>query len=397
MDRYSEIIELLTSKGKYYVELGLDRILEVLKLYNNPQEKLKCIQIAGTNGKGSVAAMLDSILIEAGYKTGLYTSPHIFEYTERIKLSGVEISKDDFVYHIQDVVNISDKNNIRLTEFEVLTVAMFNYFYANNVDIVILETGLGGRLDATNVTSKNLCSIITHIDLDHTDRLGNTKDKIAFEKAGIIKPNCPVITSEGYEPIKDRADELNSLFILTTPFVKPKFMNALSLRGSNQQENLALVLQAINHLFKDIDDETIVKALTKVNHICRFQYIKEKNMIIDGCHNPNGIESLVQNLDLYYPNTKRQFIFGCLKNKDYKKMLSKLFSFEQYEDTPPKIYFYTFDSINACPFETLHEECIYFSRKLKSIDDIQLSDDILTVICGSFYMLNELIPKDWVL
>ena len=187
MDRYSEIIELLTSKGKYYVELGLDRILELLKLYNNPQEKLKCIQIAGTNGKGSVAAMLDSILIEAGYKTGLYTSPHIFEYTERIKLSGVEISKDDFVQHIQDVVNVSDKNNVRLTEFEVLTVAMFNYFYANNVDVVILETGLGGRLDATNVTSKNLCSIITHIDLDHTDRLGNTKDKIAFEKAGIIK------------------------------------------------------------------------------------------------------------------------------------------------------------------------------------------------------------------
>lgn len=396
MNRYTETIELLTSKGKYYINLELDRTLKILELYGNPQEKLKCIHIAGTNGKGSVAAILSSILKTAGFKTGLYTSPHIFEYTERIKINDIEISQYDFADYVREVIALADIHNIHLTEFEVLTVVMFRYFYDNNVDIVVLETGLGGRLDATNVISKNLCSIITHIDLDHTERLGDTKEKIAFEKAGIIKKGCPVIVSEGYEVIKDRADELNSLFVLTTPFVPQEYLKALTLKGIQQQENLALAIAAINLLYKDIDDNTIIEGLKNVKHICRFQYIKEKNLIIDGCHNPNGIKVLNQNLDLYYPDTKRRFIFGCLNNKDYKEMLAELFNFQQYEDTPPKIYFYEFNSPNACEYNVLHDECIYFSRKLNSIEEIDFSDDLLTIICGSFYMLNELITKKMV-
>lgn len=397
MTQYEETINLLTSKGKFFIDLGLDRTKKVLSLLGDPQESIKCIQIAGTNGKGSVAAILSAVLTAAGFKTGLYKSPHIFEYTERIKINDNDISQDDFAKYILEVIELADKNDIHLTEFEILTVAMFKYFADNNVDVAILETGLGGRLDATNVISKNLCSIITHIDLDHTERLGDTKDKIAYEKAGIIKPGCPVITSEPYEPIKDRADELDSMFVLTTPYVEPQFFNSLSLKGVHQQENLALAIEAVRLLFKNIDDNTIIKGLMRVNHICRFQYVKDKNLIIDGSHNPNGIKVLNENLNMYFPDTKKRFIFGCLKTKDYRKMVDLLFDFDRYEDNPPEIYFYQFNSENVCPVEVLQDICIYYSKELKSIEDIKFSNDVLTIICGSFYMLHELIQKDWVI
>ena len=394
MQNYQHAVDTLTSKGKYFIDLGLERTLKILNILGNPQEKLKCIQVAGTNGKGSVSAILSSILTTAGLKAGLYTSPHIFDYTERIKINDSQISKEDFTKYILNIIEIADKNKISLTEFEILTVAMFKYFYDLKVDFVILETGLGGRLDATNVITKNLCSIITHIDLDHTERLGETKDKIAYEKAGIIKPNCPVITSEGFEAIKDKADEQNSLFILTTPFVEPKFSQALALKGMHQQENLALALAAIELLFKNIDKEIIINGLMNVKHPCRFQYIKEKNLIIDASHNPNGIKALNENLNMYFPNTKRRFIFGCLETKNYKKMVSELFDFDFYEDAPPEIYFYKFKSDKSCSFEILKDTCIYYSKELKSIDEINFSDDILTIICGSFYMINELVSKE---
>lgn len=186
------------------------------------------------------------------------------------------------------------------------------YFKEKNVDIAVLETGLGGRLDATNVIKQNLCSIITHIDLDHTDRLGNTKDKIAYEKAGIIKNGCPVITAEGYEAVRDKADECGSMFILTNPYVNPEFIDSLALKGNQQVENLALVINAVNYLFKNIDDKTIIEGLKKVNNPCRFEYVQEKNLIIDASHNPNGIEALRDNLDWFF-RAKKAFCFRVLK------------------------------------------------------------------------------------
>lgn len=396
MMNYEQAIALLTSKGRFFIDLGLDRIKSVLGALGNPQEDLKCIQVAGTNGKGSVCAILSSILTVAGYKTGLFTSPHIFEYTERIKINEEEITKDSFCEYVELVTKAADTNNVHLTEFEILTVVMFKYFFDNNVDVVVLETGLGGRLDATNVISKNLCSVITHIDLDHTDRLGDSKEKISYEKAGIIKPKCPIITSEGYEAIRDKADAMDSMMLLVNPYVEPIYLNSLTLKGIQQRENLALAIAVISLLFKDINEDTIIKGLKKVKHICRFQYIKEKNLIVDGSHNPNGIRVLNENLNLYYPDKKKRFIFGCLKNKDYKRMIADLFSFEQYEDNQPEIYFYSFKSGSSCTFEELRDECIYFARNLKSIDDVSFSEDVLTIICGSFYMLNELIKKEWV-
>ena len=375
---YTEAIEKLTSRGMFYIELGLERIQKALEILGNPQDDLKCIHVAGTNGKGSVCTMLESVLREAGYKTGLYTSPHIYDYTERIKINGIDISKEDFAALFEEVSEI----NIHLTEFEVLTIIMFLYFQRNNVDIVILETGLGGRFDATNVIKKNLCAIITQIDLDHTERLGNTKEKIAFEKAGIIKPNCPVITSMGYESIRDRADELNAMLVFVSPFVPPDFIEALSLKGLHQAENLALVLTTINYLFKNIDEETIKRGLSKVKNPCRFEYFKEKNLIVDASHNPNGIQALRNNLDYYFPNENRRFVFGCLKNKDYEKMMKILF---QEGD---EVYLNGFDYPNACSFETLKENCPVPAEKYT--DEVKLTPEKLNIICGSFYMIGKL-------
>ncbi len=374
---YEDAIKQLTSRDNFYIDLGLDRIRAALEMFGNPQDKLKCIHVAGTNGKGSVCTILDSILREAGYKTGLYTSPHIWDYTERIRVCGVEISKEDFASYVEQIMGCG----IHLTEFEILTVMMFLYFEAKGVDIAILETGLGGRLDATNVIKKNLCSIITQIDLDHTERLGDTKEKIAYEKAGIIKQACPVITSMGYEAIKDKADEMDSMFILATPFVKPEFVEALTLKGNHQVENLALAVNAINYLFKDIDDATIIAGLRKVKNPCRFQYFPMQNLVVDASHNPNGIAALRDNLDSYFPQDERRFVFGCLRNKDYSKMMRILFR------EGDEIYFNEFDYPNACSFEELQAACPY---KATQYNNEALADNKLNIICGSFYMIGQM-------
>ncbi len=382
---YNDAKELLTSKGKFFINLGLERISSVLELLGNPQDKLKYFHVAGTNGKGSVCAILAEVLKESGRKTGLYTSPHIFKYTERIKINGEDISDEDFANLVFEICEIADKNNIHLTEFEILTALMFKYFADNNVDVVVLETGLGGRFDATNVIKNNLCAIITHIALDHTERLGDTKDKIAFEKAGIIKPDCPVVASEGYEAIKDAADKNNSLFIMVAPF---EDTTNLSLKGLYQQENLSLALAAIRLVYPDIPESLIQNALKNVKHPARFQYIKEKNLIIDGAHNPNGIIALRESLDFYFPDKKRRFVFGCLKNKDYKKMVSLLF------DKNDEIYFYHFNNKNSCTVSNLQSVCKYPSKEFESFERLEFKSDTLTIICGSFYMINELVRPD---
>ena len=382
---YKKAVQLLTSQEKFYIALGLERISSVLDLFGNPQDKLKCIHVAGTNGKGSVCAIIDAILSKIGMKTGLYTSPHIFDYTERIKINGKDISQNDFAKYVFQICDLADKHNIHLTEFEILTAVMFKYFADNNVDVVVLETGLGGRFDATNVIKSNLCSVITHIDLDHTERLGNTKSKIAFEKAGIIKPDCPVFTCEGYEEIKDKADQCNSLFVLVTPF---EDTTNLALKGSCQQENLSLALAAVRYLFPQISENTIQQALKEVKHPCRFQLCRE-DLIVDASHNPNGVMALRESLDFYYPDKKRCFVFGCLRNKDYKRMMQILFS------KGDEIYFYHFNNKNSCSIEELQNTCEYPSKIFQSLEE--LPSDRLKIVCGSFYMLNEIVPENLVL
>lgn len=383
MKTYDDAVKLLTSCGKFYINLGLERISAVLELLDNPQDKLKYFHVAGTNGKGSVCAILSSVLTESGKQVGLYTSPHIFNYTERFKINGKDMEKSEFAKYVFDICRIADENEIHLTEFEILTVIEFQYFSDKKVDVVVLETGLGGRFDATNVIKNNLCAIITHIDLDHTDRLGNTKDKIAFEKAGIIKMNCPVVSSEGYEAVKDRADEMNSLFLLITPFEDTEF---LALKGLYQQSNLSLALAAIRLVYPEIPQSLIIEGLQKVQHLGRFQIVESQNLIIDGAHNPNGALALRESLDFYYPDKKRRFVFGCLKTKDYQKMMEILF------EKNDEIYFYHFDNKNSCTVAELQSKCEFQSKEFKPSEALLQKDDTMTIVCGSLYMLSEIIP-----
>lgn len=392
---YQQAIDILTSQGKFYINLGLERVQRILEIVVNPEKRLKFIHVAGTNGKGSVCAMLSSILKSeqtvnnSNLRVGLFTSPHVFEYTERIKINDVEIDKEIFGQKIIKITELSQKHAIHLTEFEILTVVAFEYFAENNVDIVILETGLGGRLDATNVIEKNLCSIITNIDFDHTERLGDTIEKISSEKAGIIKKNCPTVTSSnnsGLETIKKIAEEKNSKIILTQE-VQNFLPKVSALRGKHQSENLALVLKAIEILNEkgfNISQEAIKMGLKTVKHPCRFEYFKKENVLVDGAHNPNGTKSLRESLDYYFPNQSFKFIFGCLKNKNYKEMMENLFTHKDI------IYFYHFDSENACSYEELASSCEFSS---KPFDEFKKDDNTLTVICGSFYMLKELLIK----
>lgn len=422
---YPKAIDILTSQGHFHICLGLERVQKILDLMGNPQNKLKFVHVAGTNGKGSVCAMLSAVLKNAKCKmqnakstkpallpscppslrVGLFTSPHVFEYTERIKINDVEINKKVFAQKIIDIVKLAQKNDIHLTEFEILTVVASDYFAQENVDIVILETGLGGRLDATNVIENNICSVITHIDFDHTDRLGETIEKIAAEKAEIIKENCPVVISEnnaGFDIIKKTAKEKNAEIIICKK-VANNLLQMLSLKGDYQKENLALVLEAIKILNQngfEITQQTIEYGLTNVKHPCRFEYLKEHNILIDGAHNLNGIKALRKSLDntfpplvtmrttlaedkTFTPPKKFKFIFGCLNNKDYPEMLKSLL-------TPKdEIYFYEFDNKNACTYSELASVC-GIGRPFK---EYKKDEKILTVICGSFYMIKELLPK----
>ena len=385
MKTYNNAVELLTSSGKFRISLGLERMEKIMALLGNPQDKLNCIHVAGTNGKGSVCAIIASILNEAGIKAGIYSSPHIFKYTERIKINGENISDNNFAQYVFEISELADNNKIDLTEFEILTAVMFKYFADNNVDVVVLETGMGGRFDATNIIKKNLCSVITHIDYDHTERLGKTLDEIAFEKAGIIKPNCPCIILEGREVFYDKAMEVGAELEIINPYTNNSFEN-LSLKGSYQKENLSLALAVIEKCFRKISQEQIEKGLKNVKHPCRFEYIADKNLIIDGAHNPNGINNLMQSLNTYYPNTKRRFIFGCLRNKEYEKMVNIICKSNNIE-----IYFYRFSNENSAAFDELRAVCPVECKELTKDTKIDFNDGHLNIICGSFYMLSELL------
>lgn len=410
---FEDAINILNKNGKFYIELGLSRIKRVLKLFNNPQEDLKIIHIAGTNGKGSTCALLCELLKNVGLNVGLYTSPHILSYCERIKINNIDISENDLSDLIFKIESKAKTNNIYLTEFEILTVAAFLHFKDNNVDAVILETGLGGRFDATNVVKNPLLTIITSISIDHKDRLGDTIDKIAYEKAGILKNNVPLVVSKqnkGYEVIKKAAKEHNSNIISFDNHIKINFKNnknyaiinfneyEFNLYGLWQKENLNLAINAFKFLqtsfLKNINfdfNKIIEKSLKNVKWDYRFHIIN-KNIILDGAHNLDAAIKLRKSLDFYFKNRKIQFIYGSLNTKEYQKIVEILF--HQNDD----VFLYEFNCLNAvnpCDIEKLINNKTKIINKNMVLDILNNENpDKITVICGSFYMLGEIFEKN---
>lgn len=383
--------EILTSHNKFHINLGLERILGVMKLLNNPQNNYKIFHIAGTNGKGSTSKIINEILVQSGYKTGLFTSPHLFSYTERIQINNKQIDEKLFDKLVNEIDLLAKKNDIELSEFELITAVAFYYFSLEKVDYVVLEVGLGGLYDATNII-KNSTSIITTIDFDHTERLGKTIEEIAIQKAGIIKENSKVVVARdnlGFNQIEKIAKQKNAK-ILDLPKVEILFEEKnyalingekfeFNLLGSHQAKNLALALGALQEL--NIKKEILKKALKNVIWHFRLEYLKEKNVLIDGGHNPSGIGTLRNFLDENFKNERKTFIFGCLKNKDYEKMLDILIKEED------EFYFYEFDYPNALKFAELPKK--YHAKKIENLEDIKKIKN-LKIFCGSIYMLGKI-------
>lgn len=394
--------EILTSSEKFHIELGLKRISKIMELLDNPQKNLKIIHIAGSNGKGSTCAILEEILTKAGYKTGKFTSPHLFSYNERITVNKQQISDFDFERLIKKINELDKKFNIELTEFEILTAAGLLYFNEKACDIVILETGLGGRLDSTNVIETPLASIITSISLEHKERLGNTIEEISKEKAGIIKKGCPVVflkENKGYKTLYNEADKKEGIIFETEAIpVKDGYilMNGekikFNLNGTHQGENLALALKAVEILntigFK-IDQKTLKEALCTVQWKFRLEFINKKTLV-DACHNPDGSRVLTDFLNGNFKDKKIKFIFGCLKNKDYKEVLRYLKSVNAQK----KICFYEFDYPNALKYNDLIKTENDIEKITNPLLEMNNKNFDLTVICGSIYMLG-LIFKDF--
>ncbi|MGD0021923.1 MAG: folylpolyglutamate synthase/dihydrofolate synthase family protein [Smithellaceae bacterium] len=326
------------------MHFGLESIAELLSRLGNPQNDYRTILIAGTNGKGSTATMAASILESAGYKAGLYTSPHLVDVRERIVINGKKITRNDFN---QIIVNIKEKLKNPLTYFELLTVAAFVYFQRRKVDIAVLEVGLGGRLDATNVC-KPLVSIITNIAFDHMAYLGNTLESIAIEKAGIIKQNGICLTAAKQKNVlqvlknicAERKANLyrlgadikiikqkNSFFAYQGLYRKLNGLT-ISLQGEHQLANAALAVAAVELSDKNglkIDNDAIRAGLKKACLDARLEVLqKEPLFLLDGAHNPAGINSLCRAFKKDFSYKRLILIFSSLIDKDYCRMLKKI-------------------------------------------------------------------------
>ncbi len=402
---YQKIEENLTSKEKFHIKLGLERVSDVLALLGNPHKKIKTIHIAGTNGKGSVSAMLAKILELSGYKVGLFTSPHLIKYNERIKISSKDISDIDLDLYLEKVNSLAKSNNIPLTEFEILTVVGFLYFYEKKVDVAVIEVGLGGRLDATNVITPIL-EIITSISLDHTDRLGDTIEKIAYEKAGIIKKNSTVIINEnnnGLNVVSQIAEKYDASLIKAISPSYCEVVNSLNeitigdklyktkLIGNFQGENLSLVIKAVEFLKENgFAIKNFEKALLEVEWKGRMQFLAP-NVILDGAHNPSAAKYLRETLDKNFPKIPRIWFFGSIKSKDYQRNVKILCEKNDI------IYFLKFNFHNSCDDEDFAKYCEIPNRYILDISDFLhiynkiKSQPKMIIICGSLYLTGQVL------
>ena len=332
-------LERLSLKGIDSVEPGLVRITAVLRELGSPHIKKDYVAVAGTNGKGSVATCIAAILQANGYRTGLFTSPHLIEVTERIKINGEEITADALEDTLETVFAACAKIKLKLSYFEMLTAAAFLHFNSESIDIGVLEVGMGGRWDSTNVCD-HVAGIITNVSFDHMEYLGTTLGEIAAEKAGIIKKNGLVVTGCTGEPlfvIKRRCQENSAKCLrlktdftcrenkdLSFDYMGPKWrLGGLrtSLTGTHQMENATLALAAAEllatHTRYVTDPEKIKKALSKVSLQGRMEYMDTKlPVVIDVAHNPAAGEKLVESLEFYHPGKKFNFLVAMLDNKD---------------------------------------------------------------------------------
>lgn len=430
-ETYSQAIEWLQSQlpvfhlqGKSAFNPSLKVIAYLCDVLDKPQLKYKTIHIAGTNGKGSTASMLASVLQEAGYKTALYTSPHLISFTERIKINGIPISQSAFLDIINFLYPVVQEMSPKPSFFELTTAIAFEYFAQQKVDIAVIETGLGGRLDATNVVQPELC-LITRISYDHMDILGDTLTKIATEKAGIIKPNIPVLIGKRHAETDmvfiDIAKKHNSPVLFVQDKWKGEYKGnsilqsihdvyfdqeciypqlEVGLLGKYQTENVVSVCAACDFLannqwnIKDIHVYRGLKNVQKnVNLMGRMQIIEQKPLIIaDIAHNTEGIQAVVESLSHF---KEIHAIMGILKDKDAVQMIQQF---------PENTIFYmiTVDTPRACTnmdLTLIAQKVGYTANSYNNIDEALLQakancqDNEVIYVGGSNYTVSMLLKE----
>lgn len=423
MHTYEEAINWIHSRLKFGIKPGLERMKWMLDELGNPEQNMKCVHLAGTNGKGSTLTYMRSVLQTANYKVGTFTSPYIETFNERISVNGKSIADEEItmlVNVVKPVVEKLDETDLgAATEFEIITVMAFYYFGTiNNCDIVLLETGLGGRFDSTNVISP-IVTIITNIGHDHMHILGNTLAEIAYEKAGIIKDNIPVITGahqqETIEVIRNvakekgasvyefgkeftviphKSDETGEAFIFSSDVHSYDDVH-ISMKGNHQVRNAGVALMALLYLQKAhafrIEDEHIKAGLRDAYWIGRFEQLqKEPAIIIDGAHNPEGVASLVETVQAHYKQNKVTVLFTALGDKQLDEMVGQL------ETIADEMIFTTFTFERAIRAEDL---AAYSQMESKQVfEDWQeaihstverLQKDDVFIITGSLYFISE--------
>jgi dihydrofolate synthase / folylpolyglutamate synthase len=357
---YCETMEYLQSLQKFGMRLGLHRIRALLQHMGNPQESLPTIHIGGTNGKGSVSAMLTAILTEAGYRVGTYISPALHHFGERITVQGQPIPHEDLASIISELKPLAAQighDGDHPTEFEIVTAAAFIYFCREAVDMVVLEVGLGGRLDSTNVMDKPLVSVITNVGFDHMDILGSSLPEIAKEKAGIIKKGRPVVTGttvpEALQVIQHCAlDQTAPLYVLgqdiflehvdmdwTGEKIQATTMDShyedltIPLLGEHQAKNAALVLAVVDLLCRDgypISAQAVRSGIAKTKWPARFEVVQQQPVvIIDGAHNPDGMEALGKTIQKLAYGRRVFMVLGILADKDWQTMAAEAVRFTE--------------------------------------------------------------------
>jgi dihydrofolate synthase / folylpolyglutamate synthase len=326
---YADAIQFLYGLQIFGANFGLENTRKLAALAGSPQEKIRFIHVAGTNGKGSTCAMLESVYRAAGLRVGFFTSPHLVSFRERIQVNRQLIAENELIRLVEEIQPLLKQfpADNHLTLFEVVTVMALKFFAEQKCDLVIWETGLGGRLDATNIVTP-LASVITNIALDHQQWLGDTLEKIAAEKAGIIKSEISVVSSfenpEASAVIEKIAREKNAP--LTKVNLESRIQNPeLSLLGEHQKQNAALVLATVEVLQKQIpvSEKQIEVGLKNVNWLGRLQLIEKtggQKILLDGAHNVAGAKALCVALENYFGGQKPVLIFGALADKDWPEI-----------------------------------------------------------------------------
>lgn len=410
---FNQSVEYIHSLLAFGIKPGLERISMLLDLLGNPQDKLKIIHVAGTNGKGSTSTTISNMLIAGGKKTGLFTSPYVIDFCERIQIDGKNVSKNlfaDCVTQVREKIEELNKKDIIITEFEAITVSAFLCFVKAECEYVVLEVGLGGRFDATNVVKNPDAVVITSISLDHIAILGDTIEKIAFEKCGIIKNNVPVITSfnqhkDALKVITETCKSKNCNLIITDPgkteilddsifgtlFSYDDNVYKTRLTGNHQIENAVNAIECARVL--GIGENAIAQGIESTRMIARMEVIGEKPLIIrDGGHNEGCAEALYNFLKKYNVQNINMLI-GLMADKDVEGYVSKIAPLCKSAVTV------TPSNPRALNGEKLKEitekycnEVIFINNPQEGykyiISNTEADETIL--ICGSFYMMSDI-------